>query len=346
MEPAEVEWDDVVRLARSGGAEPWSHTAGEVPVLVVDLDGEDRGDRVETSPLVLSGAHVVVVGRTGDPAAGRAAAPELCDLVVASDAELANVVHTVTQHPVASMTLVELLRCAPGLDTAAGLLAESASYGVLQAGAEFGRWRAKRARRPVRAQAEPLLAARVGDELHLTLHRPASRNALDASLRDALVEQLHLAVLDPSIDRIVLDGSGSDFCSGGDLDEFGTADDVSLAHLIRLERSIARLLDAVAERLEVRVHGACIGSGVELAAFASSVRATGEVSIGLPEVGMGLIPGAGGTVSLPRRIGRHRTCWLALSGERLDTRTASDWGLLDGTDLSTRTGGADTLPPV
>jgi enoyl-CoA hydratase/carnithine racemase len=49
----------------------------------------------------------------------------------------------------------------------------------------------------------------------------------------------------------------------------------------------------------------------------------------LPEVALGLVPGAGGTVSLTRRIGRQRTAWLALSGERIDAATALSWGLVD-----------------
>jgi enoyl-CoA hydratase/carnithine racemase len=49
----------------------------------------------------------------------------------------------------------------------------------------------------------------------------------------------------------------------------------------------------------------------------------------LPEVGFGLVPGAGGTVSLPRRIGRQRTAWLALTGRRLDAEVAREWGLVD-----------------
>jgi enoyl-CoA hydratase/carnithine racemase len=55
----------------------------------------------------------------------------------------------------------------------------------------------------------------------------------------------------------------------------------------------------------------------------------GDAWFELPEVGMGLVPGAGGTVSLPRRIGRQRTAWLALSGARLDADTALAWGLVD-----------------
>ena len=77
------------------------------------------------------------------------------------------------------------------------------------------------------------------------------------------------------------------------------------------------------------MHGACIGAGVELPAFAARVVAAPDAFFALPEVAMGLVPGAGGTVSLPRRIGRRRTAYLALTGARLDSRRALDWGLVD-----------------
>ena len=59
------------------------------------------------------------------------------------------------------------------------------------------------------------------------------------------------------------------------------------------------------------------------------VVARGFAFFRLPEVGMGLVPGAGGTVSVTRRIGRHRTAWLALTGARLDVDMAIAWGLVD-----------------
>jgi enoyl-CoA hydratase/carnithine racemase len=77
------------------------------------------------------------------------------------------------------------------------------------------------------------------------------------------------------------------------------------------------------------LHGACAGSGIELPAFAGSVAARPGTRIWLPELAMGLIPGAGGTVSLPRRIGRGRTAWMALSGRPVDVPTALEWGLVD-----------------
>ena len=72
-----------------------------------------------------------------------------------------------------------------------------------------------------------------------------------------------------------------------------------------------------------------MGAGIELPAFARRVVAAEDAFFQLPELSLGLIPGAGGTVSIPRRIGRQRTARLALSGERLDAATALEWGLVD-----------------
>jgi len=77
------------------------------------------------------------------------------------------------------------------------------------------------------------------------------------------------------------------------------------------------------------VHGACIGAGVELPSFATHVIAANDARFRLPEIEMGLVPGAGGTVSLTNRIGRHRTTWLALTGAELGAADALAWGLVD-----------------
>jgi enoyl-CoA hydratase/carnithine racemase len=98
---------------------------------------------------------------------------------------------------------------------------------------------------------------------------------------------------------------------------------------VRTTRSPARLLALCAGRLRAEVHGACIGAGIELPAFAARVVAREDAFAELPELSMGLVPGAGGTVSLPRRIGRQKTAWLGLSGERIDAARGLAWGLFD-----------------
>ena len=91
----------------------------------------------------------------------------------------------------------------------------------------------------------------------------------------------------------------------------------------------ARYLAEHAQRYRFDLHGACIGAGIELPAFAGHITATRDTFFRLPEVAMGLIPGAGGCVSIPRRIGRHRTNYLAVTGMALSAEDALSWGLID-----------------
>ena len=100
-------------------------------------------------------------------------------------------------------------------------------------------------------------------------------------------------------------------------------------HAVRSLRLPAAALLRTRAMSHFRVHGACIGSGIELAAFARRLTATADAFFQLPELRFGLIPGAGGCVSLPRRIGRQRTAYLALSARRINAATALDWGLID-----------------
>jgi enoyl-CoA hydratase/carnithine racemase len=155
------------------------------------------------------------------------------------------------------------------------------------------------------------------------------RNALNQAMRDRLVEVFQLAVADPSVRSLEVSGRGPCFSSGGDLFEFGTAPDPVTAHVARTTRSPASWLARCAGSASFFVHGACRGAGVELATFARRVTADPAATFALPELSMGLVPGAGGTVSIPRRIGRHRFAYLALTGAVIDAPLAHDWGLVD-----------------
>jgi len=270
----------------------------------------------------------VIVGVSED---GSPPLTELYDVVVdARDPMLPAVLDTVGVNPVAASALAVLLRGWDGRSIGEGLAAESAVYSTLQSGPEFAAWRAAT---PSRSRADPdhltVRTERAGDRLLVTLSRPEIHNALDARMRDELLDAFALAAADPSIAGVVLAGDGPSFCSGGDLDEFGSRPDPATAHLVRLARNVGRVIASMADRVTARIHGACMGSGIELPAFAGRVVARPDTRIALPEVGMGLVPGAGGTVSLPRRIGRQRTALLALSRTTIDAETALRWGLVD-----------------
>jgi enoyl-CoA hydratase/carnithine racemase len=171
---------------------------------------------------------------------------------------------------------------------------------------------------------------REAETLRLTLARPASENGMTAEMRDALVEALRAARADPDIRTVEIRGKGRVFCTGGALGEFGTATDLALAHHIRTVRSVALAIHRLAARTRLVLHGAAVGSGLEIAAVGDEVIAHPATLFRLPEVSMGLIPGAGGTVTVARRIGRRRAGYLALSGARVRARTALAWGLIDG----------------
>lgn len=249
----------------------------------------------------------------------------------AATAELAA---RVEMWPQAAAICDDVLRAVdPAAPAHAGLITESLAYSTLQSGAEFAAWLRQRGPAAVPALPDPVVADRDGDTLHIRFNRPTRHNAFSTDARAALLEALDVARLDPSIDEVVLTGNGPSFCSGGDLAEFGSFTDPASAHTARVRHSPALVLDELATRLggrcRARVHGQVLGSGLEMAAFCGWVEAQQDSVFGLPELGLGLIPGAGGTVSVTRRIGRWRTGYLVLSGRTVDAATALCWGLID-----------------
>ncbi|MFL0274515.1 enoyl-CoA hydratase/isomerase family protein [Mycobacterium sp. SMC-19] len=256
-------------------------------------------------------------------------------ITVASVPEaLAEITDRCARWPQAAAICDDVLRAVdPAAPARSGVVTESLAYSVLQAGPEFAGWLAARGPAAVSEVADPLLLDRDGDTLRLRFNRPQRHNAFDNATRAVLLDGLAVAAADPSIDEVVLSGVGPSFCSGGDLAEFGGFTDVASAHLARTRHSPALALDALTARLGARcraeIHGQVLGSGLEMAAFCGGVRADPATTLGLPELSLGLIPGAGGTVSVTRRIGRWRTAYLILSGRTLDAKTALRWGLVD-----------------
>jgi hypothetical protein len=292
----------------------------------VDADDPPPDDHALLA--VVSDPSLVIV-RTPDEDALHPRWRALADVVVERDDEHRDMVANVDARPRAAIALALLMRGSDRRSLPDGLVAESMTYSLLQAGPEFAEWRSTR---PVAHRPPPtgpvVLVERHDDVLAITLNRPEVRNALDRRLRDELLDALAIAAADPSL-RVELRGAGSCYSSGGDLDEFGSRSDPATAHLIRLERSVGRVVALMRERVVVHLHGRCYGSGVEIPAFAGTVVAHADTRFGLPELGLGLVPGAGGTVSVTARIGRHRTAGLVLSGRAIDAPTALAWGLVD-----------------
>ena len=329
--------DDFVRLIRSGMAEEeLSALLAAPPLVVVTIDRLVEPWEVSELRVGMRSvpALLVAVDASGipDQPALRLfdAASADADSVAALNGGMACLRAATSTTPLAAVSLAILLRHSREIPAEAGLAIESATYSMLQSGPEFMRWRAAAGAGSRRDPDGPEIAAhREGSVLRIELNRPEIHNAYSVRMRDQLNGALSVALADPSIERILISGRGPSFCSGGYLPDFGTLPDPTTAHLIRLTRNAARALNRKRHLTEVWIHGATVGAGIELAAFAGRVIAHPDVRISLPEVGMGLIPGAGGTVSLPRRIGAQRTLRLALSGRSIDSRTALRWGLID-----------------
>ncbi|HNA52171.1 MAG TPA: enoyl-CoA hydratase/isomerase family protein, partial [Mycobacterium sp.] len=236
--------------------------------------------------------------------------------------------------PQASAVCDDVLRSIdPAGPALPGIVTESLAYSTLQSGPEFARWLAERGPAVSPDIADPVQAERFDGTLRIRFNRPERHNAFSTDARALLLEALAVALLDDTVTEVVLAGNGPSFCSGGDLAEFGTLADPATAHLARTRHSPALALDELARRLGRRcraeIHGRVLGSGLEMAAFCGWVRCRPDAVLGLPELALGLIPGAGGTVSVTRRIGRWRTAYLVLSGQPIDPATALGWGLID-----------------
>ncbi|MGW0664697.1 enoyl-CoA hydratase/isomerase family protein [Streptodolium elevatio] len=281
---------------------------------------------VEALTLTLCLPAVAAPGRAHVPVPDPAAAA--AEIAAAAD-----------RTPRAALALGNVLRINARLLDAAGspwtrgvedaVATESLAYSALLAGPEFAAWRTEHPPRPEPpVPPDAVLLDREGDLLRITLNRPDRRNALGHGLRDALIDGLDVLAADPAL-RAELRGSGPSFSSGGDLDEFGTAADPATAHVVRLARSAGLRVHRDRERITPYLHGACVGAGIEVPAFAATVVAAADAWCRLPELSLGLIPGAGGTASVTARIGRWRTAWMTLTGARLTARHALAWGLVD-----------------
>lgn len=318
--PEILDWSALSELA---GAKPALDQFGyqsEYPYIALDLTGSDGS---------LSGwlkdipCPVIGIGE------GRLA--DACDVVLEDKSLLPRITTNIAKSPLAAMILVQHLRVSEHSSLTDALTAESFAYAAVQKGPEFLNWlnSVPHKLRTPRWSSEPLIADLDGDVFRLTLNDAKNGNAIGINMRDALCEVLDLALADPTIRKVYISAVGRTFSTGGEVSEFGEVTDPATAHWVRSLRLPAWRLARLQQRLHIHVNGAAIGAGAEIAAFGSSVSASEKSWFQLPELKYGLIPGAGGTASLTRRIGRQRTAFMALSMKRINAATALEWGLVD-----------------
>ncbi|MFZ5933782.1 3-hydroxyacyl-CoA dehydrogenase [Pseudomonas putida] len=171
----------------------------------------------------------------------------------------------------------------------------------------------------------PLIDYRRDHQLALIGLHHAPVNALGHGLRQALLQACSQAAADPEVQAIILHGQQLPFSAGADINEFGSPQAWEEPALPQLLETLARLGKPVLAAID----GVALGGGLELTLACSHRLATTGARLGLPEVRLGLLPGAGGTQRLPRLIGVAPALEMMLSGDSIDARQGLVLGLID-----------------
>ncbi len=163
----------------------------------------------------------------------------------------------------------------------------------------------------------------------LTLNRPRSLNAINMRMRDELWDAATAVRDDPDVRVAVFKGAGvRAFSAGADITEFGTAPSYVESRRARRQRDLWGLILSLDKPLIAAIHGYALGAGVELALCCDLRIASDDARLGLPEVGLGYIPSAGGTQTLPRHVPPGVAMQMALTGDPIDAATALRYGLV------------------
>lgn len=178
------------------------------------------------------------------------------------------------------------------------------------------------------AQPAVLIERREGVAV-VTLNRPEQINAINDDIRHGLREALDELDQDSKIAAIVVAGAGPrGFCAGADIKESRGAETSVQARRRMGHANFFDAFERCTKPIIGAIHGFCMGGGFEIALACDIRMASSDAVFALPETGLGLIPGGGGTQRLPRVVGLGRALDLLLTGERVDAREALRIGVI------------------
>jgi enoyl-CoA hydratase/carnithine racemase len=165
---------------------------------------------------------------------------------------------------------------------------------------------------------------------YITLNRPEVLNVYSIQMRDELYQILGAIRYDSEVSVAILKGAGDKaFCAGADLSEFLTAPSPIIARQVRWERDVWGLFLSLPQPIIAALHGYVLGDGIEMALCCDLRIASQDAQFGTPEVGLGIIPAAGGTQTLPRIVGRGKALEMLLTGRRIHAEEAYKAGLVN-----------------
>lgn len=177
---------------------------------------------------------------------------------------------------------------------------------------------------------ETIIYEKREDIAYITLNRPKVLNVYNTKMRDELYQILGAIKDDLEVSVAILKGAGEKaFCAGADLSEFLTAPSPIIARQVRWERDVWGLFLSLPQPVIAALHGYVLGDGIEMALCCDIRIASEDIQFGTPEVGLGIIPAAGATQTLPRTIGRSKALEMLLTGRWLSAEEAYRAGLVN-----------------
>lgn len=164
----------------------------------------------------------------------------------------------------------------------------------------------------------------------ITINRPDAMNALNSDVMAELREVFDLLLLRRDVRVVILTGEGRAFVAGADVKEIVDLDDVHQNRLLAdTGQGLMKSVERFARPVIAAINGFALGGGLELALAANLRTMSKDAKIGLPEVGLGLIPGYGGTQRLQRLIGQGRAFDLILTARHVDAEEALQLGVVN-----------------
>lgn len=164
---------------------------------------------------------------------------------------------------------------------------------------------------------------------YITINRPQAMNALNCDVLDELYKAFTAVKEDNDVKAVILTGEGKAFVAGADISQMYELDAVQGRSMMIKGHDVMNLIEAVEKPVIAAVNGFALGGGCELAMACDFRIASEKAKFGQPEVGLGIIPGFGGTQRLPRLVGKAMAKYLIMTADMIDAQEAYRIGLVE-----------------
>jgi len=177
---------------------------------------------------------------------------------------------------------------------------------------------------------EVVLYETIGNVAKIIINRPTKYNALNNEVRSGLSEKLKTAESDSNIRVVILTGAGDKaFAAGADITGFVGVDSETVRPHVEMGQNILKYIESMSKPVIAAINGFALGGGCEIAMACDIRYASANAKFGQPEIKLGVIPGYGGTVRLPRLVGLGRAKELVFLGDNISAEEAYRIGLVN-----------------